>query len=324
MHKPSGLILNAAWFDPRAVSAETQAFNERFERALTNIPTILDVPPQVVRQARESGASFFGPIIRSPKGAERFINGPVGQIPLRIFATPNARGVLLHIHGGGWTFGAHDHQDPFLEKLAERTGLAVVSVGYRLLPEHPYPAASDDCEAAALWLIANARQEFGSDRLFIGGESAGAHLSAVTLLRLRDKHGVTSFHGAMLTYGTYDLTMTPSARRWGKRNLILSTPIINQYYDWYAPNSLRGEPDVSPLYADLVGLPPALFTVGTLDPLLDDTLFMASRWCASAGHAELAVYPGGIHAFNSFPIDIARSANAKIRSFLNERIEATS
>ena len=87
---------------------------------------------------------------------------------------------------------------------------------------------------------------------------------------------------------------------------------------------MRRDPDVSPLYADLARLPPALFTVGTLDPLLDDTLFMANRWCASAGSVELAVYPGGIHAFNSFPIGIARAANTRIRAFLNQCLEADS
>ena len=97
---------------------------------------------------------------------------------MRIIAPENPRGVYLHIHGGGWTWGTADEQDPWLDRLAERCGLAVVSVEYRLAPENPYPAAPDDCEAAALWLIREAESRFGTSRLFIGGESAGAHLSA--------------------------------------------------------------------------------------------------------------------------------------------------
>ena len=322
MNRSPVLSVDPAWFDPQAITPETRAFNDKFEQLLTGVPTILQVPAQVVREARASGKSFLGPVVLSPNGAERAIDGPAGPIPLRVFATPDARGVLLHLHGGGWAFGAHDQQDLLLDQIAARTGLAVVSVGYRLTPEHPYPAAPADCEAAALWLIANAQREFGSDQLYIGGESAGAHLSVVTLLRLRDRHGITPFRGALLTYGAYDLTLTPSARRWGERNLILSTPIIRQYCDWYAPPALRCDPDVSPLYADLAALPPALFMVGTLDPLLDDTLFMASRWSAARNVAELAVYPGGIHAFNAFPIALAREANARIHAFLNQCIQA--
>ncbi|MEO7402801.1 MAG: alpha/beta hydrolase fold domain-containing protein, partial [Burkholderiales bacterium] len=109
---------------------------------------------------------------------------------------------------------------------------------------------------------------------------AGAHLSVVTMLRLRDRHGITPFRGAILTYGIYDLTLTPSARLWGERNLVLSTPIIQQYCDWYTPSGSARDPDISPMYANLDRLPPALFTVGTMDPLLDDSLFMARRYVA--------------------------------------------
>jgi acetyl esterase/lipase len=76
------------------------------------------------------------------------------------------------------------------------------------------------------------------------------------------------------------------------------------------------DPDISPLYADLFGLPPAIFTIGTLDPLMDDTLFMYMRWLAAGNKAELAVYPGGIHVFNLFPIELARKANTRINDFI--------
>lgn len=307
-------------FDPVQISPETRAINLKIEQLLAAIPTILETPAHVIREARASGKSFLGPVVLSPNGQTRSIDGPTGSIPLRVFPTPKATGVLLHLHGGGWAFGAHDQQDAMLDAIAETTGLAVVSVGYRLTPEHPYPAAPDDCEAAALWLVKNAQSEFGTKRFLIGGESAGAHLAVVTLLRLRDRHDLFPFSAAYLTYGVYDLSLTPSVRNWGSRNLVLSTPICRQYVTWFAPLELYATPDVSPLHADLTGMPPALFSIGTHDPLLDDTLFMSSRWIAAGNVAELAIYPGGIHAFNAFPSSLASAANTRILAFLQKQL----
>ena len=317
MNPHSPFALDPRLFDPAQIDADTQASNTRLEQMLADLPTILTIPPQVVREARASGRSFFGPVVRSPNASDRLIEGPAGPLPLRVFATPRATGVLLHIHGGGWALGAHDQQDVLLDGLAQATGLAVVSVGYRLAPEHPYPAGHDDCEAAALWLVANSQKLFGTRRLVIGGESAGAHLSVTTLLRLRDRHGLHPFSAAYLTYGCFDLSLTPSARNWGERNLVLSTPIMHKFLEWFAAPDFQA-PDVSPLYADLSGLPPALFSVGTLDPLVDDSLFMAGRWTAAGNAVEMQIYPGGIHGFNLMPVPLAASANARIERFLRQ------
>jgi acetyl esterase/lipase len=116
--------------------------------------------------------------------------------------------------------------------------------------------------------------------------------------------------------------LSPSARLWGPRNLVISTPIIEQFFDWFIPPQQRNLPDASPLYGNLAGLPPALFTVGTLDPLLDDTLFMVSRWIAAGNSAELALYPGAIHGFSLFPYEQGVTANQRIVQFLKERISA--
>ncbi len=248
------------------------------------------------------------------------ISGPGGDLNLRVFMPETIRGVYLHIHGGGWVLGGADQSDAARLREADANQVAVVSVEYRLAPEHPYPAGPDDCEAAALWLVENAASEFGTDRLLIGGESAGAHLSAVTLLRLRDRHGLTPFQGANLVYGAYDLSMTPSCANWGEFNLILSTPIVEWFIDRFVPAEKRRDPDVSPLFADLSGMPPALFSVGTLDPILDDSLFMASRWTAAGNEAELAIFPGGVHGFNGLPddLDITHQFNARVDQFFNE------
>lgn len=270
--------------------------------------------------ARARGEGGFPLPPKSARARVIKIDGKGGhKIPLRIVAPQNPKGVYLHFHGGGMVLGASDMQDPMLERVNERAGLACVSVEYRLAPEHPYPAPPDDCESAAVWLAKNAKAEFGTDALAVGGESAGATLSAVTILRMRDRHGYTGFRAANLFYGAYDLSFTPSQKQFGnERRLVLRTVDIEQFMAAY----LQGEhdwrdPDISPLYADLKGLPPALFSVGTSDALIDDTLFMYARYIVAGNRAELAIYPGGAHAFNYFPmIGISEQANARMDAFL--------
>ena len=171
---------------------------------------------------------------------ERTIKGPDGDITLRMFVPETVNGVYLHIHGGGFVLGRANQQDERLENTARSANVAVVSVEYRLAPEHPYPAGLDDCEAAAVWLAQNAKSEFGTDTLTTGGESAGANLAALTLLRMREKHGFTGFSGANLVYGVYDLSHSASAATWGDRILVLSTPVMNWFYDHYAVKGAGG------------------------------------------------------------------------------------
>ncbi len=307
-------------FGVDAIDAETAAFNAELEKLLASLPPLWESDPVEARRAREEGRSAFGPLQLSERAETRTIAGPGGDLGLRLFVPSEPRGVYLHLHGGGWVLGGAHHQDPRLELLADTCEVAVVSVDYRLAPEHPYPAAPDDCEAAAVWLKEHALEEFGTDTLLIGGESAGAHLAAVTLLRLRDRHDDVGFVGANLVYGVYDLRLTPSARRWGDRSLVLDTPTMRWFIDHFVAPDLRDDPDVSPLLADLRGLPPALFTVGTEDPLLDDTLFMAARWTAAGNQAISAVYPGGAHAFDAFPTDLGRSALLRMHAFIRTRL----
>ena len=311
-------------FSPEAIDDETRKIVETVEKLQSETPSIHTLEPEQIRRARREGRGWQGPIVRVEAGTNRTIPGPAGPLGLRVFVPDEVRGVYLHLHGGGWALGAADQQDILLWMVARHCKLAVVSVEYRLAPEDPYPAGPDDCEAAAVWLVENAQSEFGSDRLLIGGESAGAHLSTVTLLRMRDRHGFTGFAAANLTYGMYDLGFTPSVARWGERDLVLSTPIIEWFTNHFVPTKeQRRDPDVSPLYADLSGMPPALFTVGTLDPLLDDSLFMYQRWLAAGNQADLALYPGGIHGFNAFPSSLGKRAHRRIDSFLQGALEGS-
>ena len=310
--------LDPALFHPDAVSAETRALNAAMVRLLSDQPNWWVVGAAATRAARKRGNGPFPAPVFSARATTRTIPGPGGHvIPLRIIVPASPRGVYLHLHGGGWTLGGADMQDPMLERLADATGLAVVSVEYRLAPEEPYPAGPDDCEAAAAWLVQNARAEFGSDALTVGGESAGGHLAAVTVIRMRDRHGYTGFRGANLVYGAFDMSMTPSQRQFGETRLVLRTSDIVQFANAFLPAiTERRDPDISPLFAELKGLCPALFSVGTSDALLDDTLFMYGRWLAAGNAAELAIYPGGAHGFTLFPNKLAEQAEARMVAFL--------
>jgi acetyl esterase/lipase len=313
------MTFDPAWFRPEAISEETRILNESLIAAQSGLPNWWDSGAQATREMRARGEGPFPLPPRSAKAREIRIDGKGGhKIPLRVIAPDRPRGVYLHIHGGGFVLGSPDLQDSSLERIAEGAGLACVSVGYRLAPEHPYPAAPDDCEAAAVWLARHAKEEFGADILTIGGESAGATLSAITLLRMRDRHGFTGFLGANLSYGIFDLSMTPSQKRFGSgKRLVLRTIDLEKFTAAYVPASVSlRDPDVSALYADLSGLPPALFTIGTCDPLLDDSLFMYGRWVAANNSGELAVYPGAAHQFNAYSCTLAEEANARVDRFL--------
>jgi acetyl esterase/lipase len=325
------LTLDPAWFRPEAVETEVIGFNEKLEHLMEDEPPVDRIPAQESRRLREAGTPRTGPVVLSPQARQIEIPGPSGALPLRIFLprspgaqaeTGGVRGVFLHLHGGGWVLGRAHLQDEYLSTIAENTRCAVASVDYRLAPEHPYPAGPEDCEAAARWLLENGKKEFGAHRFIIGGDSAGAHLAVVTLLRLKASRGKdTGFAGAHLVYGVFDLNGTPSMRNYGKRRIILNTPCMQWFISQFAPPQIRCAPDVSPLYAaakDLAGMPPALFVVGTLDLLLDDSLFMASRWISAGNEAELAVYPGAGHGFIGMNYPPGKKARARGEEFFNK------
>jgi len=310
-----------------AMLAETRAFNAELEARLDAEPAVHEVPVEQTRRKRREGLGPFPAPVFLDRARDMAIEGRSGRIGLRIVAPEQqAVGAYLHIHGGGWALSAADMQDPILAELADATGLCAVSVDYRLAPEHPYPAALEDCEDAALWLLREGLGELGLPPVVtIGGDSAGGHLSVTTLLRLRDRHGIDAIRAANLIYGAFDLSQTPSQLNWGERNLILNTPVIRWFGDMFLPDrdvAARRDPDISPLYADLHGLPPALFTVGTLDPLLDDTLFMQARWEAAGNRAELRVWPEAIHGFNVFPLAVSVAARGAQYAFLREAVAA--
>lgn len=317
-------MIDHALFDPATIDPETKRLNADIIAAHAAQEDPWSLPIAEVRARRRRGTQASPAMPRSARAETLTIDGPGGPLLLRMIR-PKAtkwqkpRGAYLHIHRGGWVWGAADEQDPWLERIADNCGFVCFSVEYRLAPEHPYPAALEDCVAAALWLDGPGKAEFGISALAIGGESVGAHLAVMTLLRLRDLHGKPkAFRGANLNAGFFDLGLTPSVRNWGEERLVVNTRDLTTFANDYVREGIdRRRPDVSPLYADLKGLPPALFSVGTHDPLLDDTLYMSSRWAAAGNGGHTAVYPGGCHVFIRYPGALSERALELIDRFLS-------
>lgn len=246
------------------------------------------------------------------------------DLKVRILRPERVRGVMLHVHPGGFTLGAPAMSDGGNSQLARAAGIAVASVDYRLAPAHPHPAAVEDCEAAALWLLAESQALFGTDKVLIGGESAGATLAVLTLLRLRDRHDAARrIRAAHLAVGGYDYSMTPSQRQ-STEALFLSPARLRDTRRAAFPGldgELLRDPSISPLYADLRGLPPAVFSVGTQDAVLDDSLFMAARWAAAGNVTELEVYPEAPHLFMTLPTRMAAEALRRAAAFIDRCLD---
>jgi len=242
----------------------------------------------------------------------------VAGVPCRVFEPVDRDpiGTYVHFHGGAMVYGSPRLNDTANEALSEQLGVRVISVDYRLAPEHPHPAGLDDCVAVTRNVI-----DGGASPVVVGGESAGGYFAVQTLLRLRDQGLADRVVAANLAFGVYDLSGSPSFRGARASSVpdVLHPGWIDLVLRLYAPGHSREDgrnPEVSPLFADLHGLPPALFTVGDADHLLDDSLFMAARWEAAGNGAELAVYPDCPHAFTMLPTALASRANERIDAFL--------
>ena len=255
---------------------------------------------RVAKARKQMEVAYFP----SPEAELREIAG----VPCRVFTTQEpASAVYLHFHGGGMMIGAPEMSDYASVDFRDRFGVAVVSVDYRLAPEYPHPAGPDDGVAVAAWLLEHGEREFGSSRIIVGGESAGGYMAAIVLLRMRDElHAVERVIGANLVFGVYDWGRSPSQR--GTRptsGLDLLDPVgIEFFTECYLPGMTddeRRDPSISPAFADLRDLPPALMTVGTSDHLFDDTLTLAGRWAAAGNEVELLALPEMPHGFMAVP-----------------------
>ncbi|MFF3573849.1 alpha/beta hydrolase [Nocardia jiangxiensis] len=272
--------------------------------------------PNSLQELRTVRAGVAKPAPASPPAVEELVVADGRSVQLRIHTPVDAavKGVFLEIHGGGFYMGSAAGSDVRNRQLADTLGVVVASVDYRLAPEHPWPAAPDDCETAALWLVEHAQHRFGTTKLAVGGFSAGATLAMTTLLRLRDR-GITAFNCAVLQFGTYDLSAhTPAGR-------LIADEYFLEAYAGTAPD--RTNPDLSPIYAELSDLPPILMLVGDADILLQDNLAMAARLSASRADIDLRVYPDSPHGFTGHPTPIAQAALDDIHTWLDGHLSPT-
>lgn len=321
-HRPSGLRRES--FDPGAMPAETAAMYEQIHK-IAGAMAIPDTAEEMRASERQSRAQLSPDkaIYESPDARTEVIDGPGGDLALRIVGGGSPAGAYLHVHGGGFVIGGAAYQDKLLERFAADTGLAVVSVEYRLAPEHPFPAARDDVEAAARWLVEHAEERFGTSALAIGGDSAGANLALGAALRLRADDRPHPFRALNLLYGWFDLSGTPSQDDPAIES-ILTIGLARWFLDQYVPDaSRRRDPEVSPLYADLAGLPPTIVSVGSEDRLLDDSTFLYARLLAAGVPCELQVLAGCDHSFEALPLPAVAQAGAVIADYVASALATT-
>jgi acetyl esterase/lipase len=246
------------------------------------------------------------------------------RVPVRVLrpaGTPG--GVVLDIHGGGWVIGNARMNDKLNAALAAACGVAVVSVDYRLALDTPIQGIMDDCLAAARWLLQGGLPGLDALPVFMVGESAGGHLAAATLLRLKAWPDLLrKVDGVVLYYGVYDLAGTPSVQRAGPDTLVLDGPGMLDALRTLTPgmtDTERRRAPLSPLHGELGGLPPALMFVGELDPLKDDTLGLAQRWRAAA-EVEMHLLPEAPHGLIHFPTRMAELVTARSHAWIGERL----
>ncbi|MGI9425604.1 MAG: alpha/beta hydrolase, partial [Hyphomicrobiaceae bacterium] len=243
--------------------------------------------------------------------------GPGGDIPLRLyrgsrFQSDKPQPALVYFHGGGWVLGSLDSHDGVCCEIAKRADITVISVDYRLGPEHLFPAAVDDSIAATEWIAEQAR-ELGIDpsRLAVGGDSAGGNLAAVVAIHARDNAG-PAIAAQVLAYPVTDMSLTQESHA----RCADIPPIPPDTMRWFFDRYCRSEADktdwrAAPLAAaSHAKLPPALIIVGGYDPLSDEGIAYADKLNAAGGTAEVFRMPGQIHGFLTMNKIITESSQA--------------
>jgi acetyl esterase len=223
-----------------------------------------------------------------------------GGVPARLYAAgrDGTRPIIIWIHGGGWVIGDLETADRTCRRLAAGTGALVISLDYRLAPEHPYPAAPDDCINALRWIVDHAGEIGGvASHIAIGGDSAGGNLSAVTALRARDE-GI-ALRLQLLVYPVTDCTMSSGSYDANGEGYLLSADSMDFFVGHYLSAGLDPkDPRVSPLYADdLCGVAPALIITAEFDPLCDEGEAYADRLKDADVPVTVRRFDGQVHTF---------------------------
>ncbi len=257
------------------------------------------------------------------------VPGAAGPIPARLYRplAPERKHLplVLFLHGGGWSLGDLDSYDGLMRALCAGSGVAFLSLDYRLAPEHKFPAGLDDGLAAVRWLAQEAAS-LGADagRLAVMGDSAGGNLAAVIAQSLADGSG-PRLAAQFLLYPMLDVSVPhdayPSRMAFGNGEYLLTRDAIDGAVAWYLDDPARvSDPRISPLLAqDLSGLPFTLLLTAGFDPLLDEARAYHARLRAAGVPTEFKCFETTIHAFLSFGVlDVAREA----RRFLARQVRA--
>lgn len=320
--------INEPWRSDRDAVEQVRRFNRilawlpRFRIRNRFVPLLIQMLLRVAQKLGPDRLARYG--LHAEK---RRVALQGGSVPVRIIRPRGqAKGVVLDFHGGGWVIGNAQMDDEFNARLVDSCQVAVVSVDYRLGTSATIEEILADCLLAARWLLGSECGEFAELPVVIQGESAGAHLAAATLLGLKTSPQMLSrVRAAVLYYGLYDLTGTPSVRVAGPETLVLDGPGLMPALRTLTPDMTdedRRRPPLSPMYGDLSQLPPALMFAGGLDPLRDDTLELAERW-RSAAEVELQLLPDSPHGFLHFRTTMADQVLAYSHAWIARRIAAT-
>lgn len=275
------------------------------------LPKVDIADPAAFRERQRIRATELAAAVERPHDmvvADRVVPGPVGapDVPVRIYTPGGASagaGVLVWFHGGGYVFGEIEASERACVEIADVVGCVVVSVEYRLAPEHPYPAGLDDCSAALTW-VAEHSDELGVDptRLAIGGVSAGGGLAAALALRVRDENG------PRLVYQVLDNPMLDDRMETESIREFTDTPLWTHGqailgWEFYLGDRSADTPSYAAAAraADVSGLPPAWISANELDPLRDEAIEYALRLMRAGVPVELHHRPGTFHGSNGFP-----------------------
>jgi acetyl esterase len=281
------------------VSPEIQAFLDRLA-ASGRPPLHQQAPAEARRYYVDDSPALVGPPAPVAAVADRVVPGPAGDLGVRVF-TPDGSPpfpIVVWFHGGGWVVGTLDTYDPLCRALAAAVPAVVVSVDYRLAPEHRYPAAVEDAYAATLWASRNAAALGGAqDRLVVAGDSAGGNLAAVVALGARDRGG-PAIAFQLLVYPVLDAAADTASWREHAEGFYLTAAGMRWYWDHYLGGADGGAPDASPLRAAFVGgLPPGLVITAEHDILRDEGEAYAARLAEAKVAATASRYPGMVHGF---------------------------
>ena len=277
-------------------------------------PKMEELPPEGAREMfRMMGQLADVPRGEIAKVEDRTIPGPVGDIPIRIYDNRPDRAagpVLVFFHGGGWVIGDLDTHDPYCAEAARQLDMPVIAVDYRLAPEHPFPAAPEDCEAAARWVADN----IACTGLVLSGESAGGNLTIVTALSLRDKPAskpVIAIHPIYPAVTTHDDWQ--SYRDFGEDHLLTKGGMT-----WFGNHYAADPADyrASPLDFPADGLPPTLLVTAGLDPLRDQGRAYAAKLVEAGVATTFREASGNIHGYINLAQGIP-SAKDDIRAALS-------